>query len=179
MDADGRQVGGSHYRGVEGEQHWTRMWRLYGRGYFIGQLTRYAERYHLKNGIQDLDKIIHYAEKLKELEQAWADGTGPPPGETGAAPLPGVKYTRIETKPEPVTCSPREAVDALRAKKGKQPPLAESQEVPELARKPLHVWHMGPGTGLKVCTVCQTDYNDLAAYEPCTRITPFHTEEIK
>ncbi len=91
MSANDRQVGGNHYRqqaAASGEQHWDRMWRLYGRGYFIGQITRYAERYHLKNGVQDLDKIGHYLEKLKELETAWANGTGPAPGDAGNKPLP-------------------------------------------------------------------------------------------
>lgn len=98
MSANDRQVGGDHYRkgaAAKDEQHWDRMWRLYGRGYFIGQITRYAERYHLKNGIQDLDKIIHYTEKLKELEQAWQAGTGPAPGDAGNSPLPKRKDTDV------------------------------------------------------------------------------------
>lgn len=91
--ANKKQVGGDHYRQAEaaqGEQHWDRMWRLHGRGYFIGQITRYIERYHLKNGLQDLQKAQHYIEKLTELETAWANGTGPAPGTTGSAPLPVV-----------------------------------------------------------------------------------------
>lgn len=102
MAANDRQVAGDHYRraaAASGEQHWDRQWRLHGRGYFIGQITRYVERYHLKNGLEDLEKAIHYIEKLKELERAWMDGTGPPPGDAGAAPLPYCKYTRTETKP--------------------------------------------------------------------------------
>lgn len=67
MSANDIQVGGDHYD-KDGEQHWDRMWRLYGRGYFIGNITKYVERYHVKNGKQDLDKAIHYLEKLKELE---------------------------------------------------------------------------------------------------------------
>ena len=67
MPANDRQVGGSHYN-KDGEQHWDRMYRLYGRGYFVGCATKYIERYHLKNGKQDLDKAIHFIEKLRELE---------------------------------------------------------------------------------------------------------------
>jgi hypothetical protein len=67
MGANEKQVGGQHYK-IEGEQHWDRIYRLYGPGYFIGCATKYLERYHLKNGQQDLDKAIHYIEKLKELE---------------------------------------------------------------------------------------------------------------
>lgn len=67
MSANDRQVGGDHYD-KKGEQHWDRIFRLYGRGYFVGCATKYLERYHLKNGKQDLDKAIHFIEKLRELE---------------------------------------------------------------------------------------------------------------
>ena len=62
--------GGDHYHKVAGEQHWDRVWRLYGRGYFVGCATKYLERYHLKNGVEDLKKAVHFIEKLIELEQA-------------------------------------------------------------------------------------------------------------
>jgi hypothetical protein len=62
------QVGGSHYK-MDGEQHWDRQWRLHGRGYFVGCITKYVERYHLKNGIQDLEKAQHFLDKLIELEK--------------------------------------------------------------------------------------------------------------
>lgn len=82
-NANARQVGGQHYK-IEGEQHWDRVWRLYGRGYFVGQITKYVERYHLKNGIEDLKKAQHFLEKLIELESAAAaaaeDGSEPGPG---------------------------------------------------------------------------------------------------
>lgn len=65
--ANDRQVGGGHYK-KGGEEHWDRMWRLHGRGYFVGCITKYVERYHEKNGVQDLEKAIHFIEKLIELE---------------------------------------------------------------------------------------------------------------
>ena len=72
MSANEKQVGGGHYKEVaeraNGEQHWDRIYRLYGRGYFVGCATKYIERYHLKNGRQDLEKAIHFLEKLIELE---------------------------------------------------------------------------------------------------------------
>jgi hypothetical protein len=157
MEADGRQVGGSHYRSGGGEQHWTRQWRLHGRGYFIGQITRYVERYHLKNGLEDLAKAEHYIQKLRELEQAWSDGTGPPPGETGAAPLPGMKYARTEAKPT-IKRSPLrpEAIYTESEKAG--------------AGKPFHIWvHTDADPtrpDAKTCKVCGVDY-DSAAYNPC------------
>jgi hypothetical protein len=68
MSANDVQIGGAHYRSEEGEQHWDRMYRLYGRGYFVGCSTKYIERYHLKNGKEDLEKAIHFLQKLIELE---------------------------------------------------------------------------------------------------------------
>lgn len=70
MAANDRQVGGRHYRKIPGEQHWDRIWRLYGPGYFIGNITKYVERYQDKNGIEDLNKARHYIDKLIELETA-------------------------------------------------------------------------------------------------------------
>lgn len=61
------QIGGNHYK-KGGEEHWDRVWRLYGRGYFVGCITKYVERYHQKNGVQDLEKAIHFIQKLIELE---------------------------------------------------------------------------------------------------------------
>lgn len=68
MSANDKQIAGDHYRQKDGEQHWDRIYRLYGRGYFVGCATKYIERYHLKNGKQDLEKAIHFLEKLIELE---------------------------------------------------------------------------------------------------------------
>lgn len=68
MSANDKQVGGNHYRKVEGEQHWDRQWRLYGRGYFVGCITKYIERYPDKNGMEDLLKAQQFLEKLIELE---------------------------------------------------------------------------------------------------------------
>ena len=68
--ANDHQIGGSHYQRADGEQHWDRIWRLYGRGYFVGCITKYVERYQNKNGIEDLEKAKHFLEKLIELETA-------------------------------------------------------------------------------------------------------------
>ena len=67
MSANEKQVAGNHYN-KDGEQHWDRIYRLYGRGYFVGCSTKYIERYHLKNGKEDLEKAIHFLQKLIELE---------------------------------------------------------------------------------------------------------------
>ena len=79
MSANDKQVGGTHYKkDGTGEEHWDRVWRMYGRGYFIGCATKYLERYQDKNGKQDLDKAIHFIEKLRELEYG-TEGTALPP----------------------------------------------------------------------------------------------------
>lgn len=90
MSANDRQPGGDHYlrHGKGGhEQHWDRMWRLVGPGWFIANATKYAERCYDKNGLDDIDKAVHYLEKLKELTTAWLDGTGPPPGQVNLEKL--------------------------------------------------------------------------------------------
>ena len=68
MSANNKQVGGLHYKKMPGEQHWDRQWRIHGRGYFVGCSTKYIERYFEKNGKQDLEKAIHFIQKLIELE---------------------------------------------------------------------------------------------------------------
>lgn len=77
MSANDKQVGGEHYKN-EGEQHWDRIYRLYGRGYFVGCATKYIERYDKKNGKQDLEKAIHFIEKLIELEYPLKEHTTVP-----------------------------------------------------------------------------------------------------
>lgn len=66
-EANKVQIGGEHYK-RGGEEHWDRMWRLHGRGYFVGCITGYVERYPWKNGVEDLKKAKHFIEKLIELE---------------------------------------------------------------------------------------------------------------
>ena len=36
--------------------------------YCAANIVKYACRHHMKGGVQDVDKIIHYAELLKELQ---------------------------------------------------------------------------------------------------------------
>ena len=106
MSANDRQVGGDHYK-KGGEEHWDRIWRLYGRGYFVGCATKYIERYHEKNGKQDLEKSKHYIDKLIELEYPdelvcshcktdHTEETGCPPVKTSPHPYKG--------KPDLIRC---------------------------------------------------------------------------
>lgn len=71
--ANDRQVGGDHYLTAaepDGTQHWDRMWRLYREAWFVGNITKYVERYRSKDGLKDLHKARHYLDKLIELETA-------------------------------------------------------------------------------------------------------------
>lgn len=65
--ANSRQVGGNHYK-TGGEEHWDRVNRLQ-LDYFQGQITRYVERWKLKNGIEDLKKARHFLDKYIEIEE--------------------------------------------------------------------------------------------------------------
>jgi hypothetical protein len=91
--ANERQIGGDHYRVKEGEQHWDRIFRLFGPGYMIGQTTKYVERYQKKGGLSDLRKAQHFLDKLIELEEALTRGEiqvewerGPLPGSSPPSP---------------------------------------------------------------------------------------------
>lgn len=79
--ANSYQHGGDHYKQPDGgEEHWDRVWRLWGPGYFVGNITKYAERCMLKDGVQALRKCGHYVAKLIELLES-----GVAPGYMGRA----------------------------------------------------------------------------------------------
>lgn len=56
------QFGGSHYKKIL-FQHWDFV-IANDLGYFEGQVTKYVCRWRDKNGIQDLEKALHYLAKL-------------------------------------------------------------------------------------------------------------------
>lgn len=66
MKSNAKQIGGSHYRA--GIQHWDLI-TVFGVPYLEGCATKYLTRFEKKNGVQDLDKAIHYIEKLIEIEE--------------------------------------------------------------------------------------------------------------
>ena len=68
MSANERQVGGDHYRRKGTIQHWDfAAARNYD--YFQGQITKYVDRWKEKNGIEDLEKGLHFLEKYIETEK--------------------------------------------------------------------------------------------------------------
>src|SRR6185369_13146900 len=65
-NANSRQVGGDHYK-TEIE-HWDFV-ESNGIGYLEGCATKYVTRARKKNGRQDLEKAVHYVDKIIDLEQ--------------------------------------------------------------------------------------------------------------
>lgn len=55
------QVGGTHYKQAK-FQPWD--WQLYGVGGWEQAVVKYVVRYKAKNGRQDLEKALHYIDKL-------------------------------------------------------------------------------------------------------------------
>ena len=65
--ANKRQHGGDHYKNG-GTEHWDLVER-YGIGYLEGCATKYVARWRKKGGVEDLEKALHYVDKLMELHQ--------------------------------------------------------------------------------------------------------------
>lgn len=64
--ANAKQVGGAHYVPGEEFQHWD--WAVENNlSYLEGTLTKYVVRHKSKAGRVDLEKTLHYAEKLYEV----------------------------------------------------------------------------------------------------------------
>lgn len=61
MDVNSKQIGGDHYRKHE-YQHWDWVTDI-GMHYLLGCATKYVARWRNKNGVQDLQKAVHYLEK--------------------------------------------------------------------------------------------------------------------
>lgn len=64
--ANERQHGGDHYSKRSDYQHWDWVADV-KLGYHAGNASRYAYRWRDKNGLEDLEKCLHYIEKSREL----------------------------------------------------------------------------------------------------------------
>jgi len=66
MDALKKQVGGNHYKSMAIQP----IEFIHGNNipYIEGCIIKYVCRWRRKNGIEDLDKAIHFIELLKTLE---------------------------------------------------------------------------------------------------------------
>lgn len=61
------QVGGDHYRKHSPDyQHWDLVADFH-MNYFTANITKYVVRWREKEGVKDLQKTVHYCEKLMSL----------------------------------------------------------------------------------------------------------------
>jgi hypothetical protein len=65
MSANDKQVDGTHYQSTF--QHWDFVVAILRGRYLEGCITKYVTRYKKKNGLADVQKALHYTEKLIEL----------------------------------------------------------------------------------------------------------------
>ena len=63
MTANEHQVGGDHYK--TSYEHWDLV-LIVAMGYLEGNATKYLSRWRKKGGTQDLQKALHYVNKLIE-----------------------------------------------------------------------------------------------------------------
>jgi hypothetical protein len=61
-----KQVGGTHYKDMEVQP--LDYILANNLGFCEGNIVKYITRYAMKGGPEDLDKVIHYAELLKEAK---------------------------------------------------------------------------------------------------------------
>jgi len=71
MSALDKQIGGSHYKDMAIQP--IEYIHKNGLGFCEGNIVKYITRWKTKNGIEDLRKVIHYAELLIQMEQDNAD----------------------------------------------------------------------------------------------------------
>jgi len=69
-DPNDKQIDGEHYRANKSYQHWDLV-ADYGLSYFIGNMTKYVCRWKKKHGLIDLEKALHYLDKLMSLESSY------------------------------------------------------------------------------------------------------------
>ena len=62
------QVGGTHYKQFKGMEPWDVI-TGWGLGYLDGTALKYIARWKHKNGVQDLEKAIHFLQKAVEVEK--------------------------------------------------------------------------------------------------------------
>lgn len=62
--ANKRQVGGAHYK--TDYEHWDFVREVLANNYLLGNATKYVSRWRKKNGVEDLEKALHYIDKARE-----------------------------------------------------------------------------------------------------------------
>lgn len=66
MNANAKQVNGTHYQ-TGSLQHWDYVVQALKSRYFEGNISKYVARYKKKHMEIDVNKALHYADKLLEL----------------------------------------------------------------------------------------------------------------
>ncbi len=62
--ASERQVGGDHYKDLPIQP--SKYIRANKLGWYEGNVIKYITRWEKKGGVEDLEKVIHYVELIKE-----------------------------------------------------------------------------------------------------------------
>lgn len=78
VNANERQVGGDHY--MSEYQHWDLI-AEYDIGYLEGCASKYATRWQKKNGSEDVEKGVHYCDKLIEMREKGMKPSGYAPAD--------------------------------------------------------------------------------------------------
>jgi hypothetical protein len=71
LKANEKQIGGDHYKTPI--EPWDYI-IANDMGYLEGNITKYISRYKKKNGLQDLEKALHYLQKLIEVTKEKEQG---------------------------------------------------------------------------------------------------------
>lgn len=69
--ATDRQIGGDHYKSLKIQP--IEYIDANNMPYLEGNVVKYVTRHASKNGVQDIDKAIHYLELIKQMR--YAEGT--------------------------------------------------------------------------------------------------------
>ena len=68
MESFDKQIGGDHYKKLKIQP--TEYILANKLGFVEGNIVKYISRWRDKNGIEDLEKIIHYAQILIDYEKS-------------------------------------------------------------------------------------------------------------
>jgi hypothetical protein len=67
-EANDKQIGGEHYKQFKGMEPWDVI-TGWGLGYLDGTALKYIARWKYKNGIEDLEKAVHFLQKAIEVHK--------------------------------------------------------------------------------------------------------------
>ena len=68
MAANDKQIAGEHYKQFKNFEPWDVI-EAWGLGYLDGNALKYISRWRHKDGVRDLQKAVHYLEKLIEQKK--------------------------------------------------------------------------------------------------------------